>query len=1059
MLSVFPYTSADKLLEELVSQISGKLSASPLRRLKVVVPSVYFRNWLQVQLARKLGICMGLEFYIPQDFIKEVFEIAGIAKAGEWTKRRLEWSVFEHGQGIPGFVSHSSVRDRFAMSCAVADRLDQYAHFRPEMLSRWMQGQFFLKNHDDRADEVWQRALWEKLYQKFGNDPGLLPERLRSPEVVPQLAAALATGVTVIGSGSLDPLLLEILGVLSEAGVPVDAHVILPCLGYLADIRQRHIRVPSSDSESFEMDAEAQNNPLLVSMSRHAVGAFVLLGEKGDEYANWPDSAMLQAEAAEQLENPSLLRCIQDGVRVNQDYATVDGLVADKSLRIHACYGPRRELEVLRDELLRSFAEIKNLKPEEVLLAVPSLENYAPLVSAVFHTKENPLPVRLTESPAREGDETLEGLLSLLELARGARGRASEVLDLMQLRAVREALGAGDDEEKLEALAAKFRDSGITQGFAMGDEQPGDWGFSINRLVAGVFFGPQEPEPSAEGGFQLPVADSMGSNFSEMETFLEWLTTLRSTLIEWQNAATPGHWAERLKQAAAALLAGEDARMGEADKILRFLSGLAVTTPVDAAVILDWMESEIAETNRRAPISGATPFGRLKQLHNTPCRVLALVGMQNDNFPSRATSPSWDLLRAQPKIWDRNARVDERQMFLDAVLAPTERLIITASTQNIRTNKSQPFSTCVDELLAAAQKLGAERKDLILEHPLQPFSAKYFEPGSKLGKPLGDKVREIAIAANNTCKAPLPFFKAPSKDQETPPVEITVAQLAAFWKSPARGYIKAQKIDLPLEEGGDATLDFSPINLDGLQKWKLKDAVLKDQLRGTPNESRSKALAAANRGLPPGFLAESDWQAFKKMEAIANEIKKAKPTECILEVEISGCRIVCPVQLANDTVIVGECGKMEKAKHYLPHWLTALVAAASNRNGGLKIFYEGDPVSARNLPPIDPRDAESILHAVLSGYTKGQHRPLPFAMEVSHSLLGHKNTLPGDFIKARAAWFKDGYGDTQAPGEGLSSAAKLAWRDADPFADEKEWMEWAQAISQPLAEWKDAKKK
>jgi hypothetical protein len=80
-------------------------------------------------------------------------------------------------------------------------------------------------------------------------------------------------------------------------------------------------------------------------------------------------------------------------------------------------------------------------------------------------------------------------------------------------------------------------------------------------------------------------------------------------------------------------------------------------------------------------------------------------------------------------------------------------------------------------------------------------------------------------------------------------------------------------------------------------------------------------------------------------------------------------------------------------------------------------------------------------------------------MEVSHSLLGHKNTLPGDFIKARAAWFKDGYGDTQAPGEGLSSAAKLAWRDADPFADEKEWMEWAQAISQPLAEWKDAKKK
>ena len=132
--------------------------------------------------------------------------------------------------------------------------------------------------------------------------------------------------------------------------------------------------------------------------------------------------------------------------------------------------------------------------------------------------------------------------------------------------------------------------------------------------------------------------------------------------------------------------------MGDANSILKFLAELEVATPVDIAVILDWMSSEVEEGNRRASISGATPFGRLKQLHNTPCRVLALVGMQNDNFPSRTTSPSWDLLRAQPKIWDRNARVDDRQMFLDAVLAPTERLIITASTQNIRTNKKQPFS-------------------------------------------------------------------------------------------------------------------------------------------------------------------------------------------------------------------------------------------------------------------------------------------------------------------------------------------------------------------------------
>ena len=1068
MPSVFPYTSANDLLEELVSHLSEKRANSPLTPLKVVVPSVHFRDWLQIQLARELGICMGIEFSMPQDFVTEVFAVADIPKARKWSKRCLEWLVFEHGQNFPGVGAAASVRDRFAMARLVADRLDQYGHFRPEMFEAWSQERAFLQKPDHRAEEAWQRDLWSNLYEKFGNTPGLLPQLLNDPAAAEKLSKAFSA-VTVIGSGSLDPLLMKTLWVLSARGVEVDIRVILPCIGYLADIRKRNqnenLAMPdsSSDPENFELGAEVQNNPLLVSMARHAVGTFVLIGENGDQYENWPDPLDLVTES-----NPdTLLKRIQHGVRANSEYANVNGLNADESLRIHACYGPRRELEVLRDELLRAFSDIKDLKPEDVLIAVPSLDDYAPLVSAVFHTKENPLPVRLTKLPASEGDEILEGLLALLDLARGGRGRASEVLDLIQLRAVREALGVGEDEEKVEFLADKLRESGITQGFA-DSLQPGSWDFAGDRLVAGMFFGPQEPDPEATIGFQLPVADSMGANFSESEIFLEWFTALRSTLKEWQKPVIPREWSERLRTAAGALLKGEEERMGAANSILKFLAELEVATPVDVAVILDWMASEVEEGNRRAPISGATPFGRLKQLHNTPCRVLALVGMQNDNFPSRTNSPSWDLLRAQPKIWDRNARVDDRQMFLDAVLAPTERLIITASTQNIRTNKKQPFSTCVDELLAVAATLGVERKALVLEHPLQPFSAKYFEPGSNLLKPFGEKVREIAIAANTNCKAPLPFHIAPFKDKEMPSVEITVAQLAAFWRSPARGYLKAQKIDLPLEEDDDTTLDFSPVNLDSLQKWKLKNAILKEQFSGIPNESRSKALAAADRGLPPGFLAESEWQVFQKMEAIANEIKKAKPTDRILELEISGCRISCPVQLSNDIVFVGDCGKMKEARHFLPYWLTALVAAASGLMGGLAIFYEGDPVSESRFPGIDPEDAEKILKAVLDGYLQGQHRPLRFALEVSPILLMDSKKTPAEkldeviktaFRKARTAWVKKGYGDSAVLGEGQSPAAMLAWRDADPFENEEEWTEWALAISEPLATWKKSSKK
>ena len=63
------------------------------------------------------------------------------------------------------------------------------------------------------------------------------------------------------------------------------------------------------------------------------------------------------------------------------------------------------------------------------------------------------------------------------------------------------------------------------------------------------------------------------------------------------------------------------------------------------------------------------------------------------------------------------------------------------------------------------------------------------------------------------------------------------------------------------------------------------------------------------------------------------------------------------------------------------------------------------------------------------------------------------------FHKARTVWVNKGFGDSAVLGEGQSPAAMLAWRDADPFEDEEEWMEWALAISEPLATWKKNSKK
>ena len=72
---------------------------------------------------------------------------------------------------------------------------------------------------------------------------------------------------------------------------------------------------------------------------------------------------------------------------------------------------------MLRDELLRAFAELPGLLPEDVVVAVTDFDAYAPLAEAILRSDPHPLPVRLTAIPAREANPIAVALLALLRLS------------------------------------------------------------------------------------------------------------------------------------------------------------------------------------------------------------------------------------------------------------------------------------------------------------------------------------------------------------------------------------------------------------------------------------------------------------------------------------------------------------------------------------------------------------------------------------------------------------------------------------------------------------------
>src|SRR4029077_7109509 len=89
----------------------------------------------------------------------------------------------------------------------------------------------------------------------------------------------------------------------------------------------------------------------------------------------------------------------------------------------------------------------------------------------------------------------------------------------------------------------------------------------------------------------------------------------------------------------------------------------------------------------------------LMPMRSVPHRVVCLLGMDDGVFPRRSPRDGDGLMLGDPHVGDRDPRTEDRQLLLDALLAATDRLIVTFAGNDERTNIARPPAVPVGELL------------------------------------------------------------------------------------------------------------------------------------------------------------------------------------------------------------------------------------------------------------------------------------------------------------------------------------------------------------------------
>ncbi|MGU3843077.1 exodeoxyribonuclease V subunit gamma, partial [Vibrio diabolicus] len=153
----------------------------------------------------------------------------------------------------------------------------------------------------------------------------------------------------------------------------------------------------------------------------------------------------------------------QDDQQIENSHHKQVVSLGDKSLSLHACHSPMREVEVLHDQLLAMFDADPTLKPRDIIVMVADINAYSPAIQAVFGNApgERFIPYSISDRTADQESPILAAFMQLVNLP-NTRCLASELLELLETPAILKRFELSEDD----FLQAKqwVEESGIRWG-------------------------------------------------------------------------------------------------------------------------------------------------------------------------------------------------------------------------------------------------------------------------------------------------------------------------------------------------------------------------------------------------------------------------------------------------------------------------------------------------------------------------------------------------------------------------------------------------------------------
>ncbi len=814
--------------KELVNNLITLIRTQPLKNIfakeHFLVQNSGMERWLSQQLAQQFKVWAHYQFLLPPQFFKQCSQ----NQTGR-DKTRLLWQIEQQLHDLNKAIylplrhylqGNNQALKRYQLAKQIAQLFEDYYNFRPELLSAWRQGY----SHTENNTESWQRELWLQVNQTTRNS------------VDNQVTAKFKPSrLFIFGISHLTPLQLDDLQALAQ---DCDIHLFL--------------QNPFANRIGLQ---HAVSHPLMMS-----------LGQQGLEFQQLLlDKITFKFENNSIKKTPANTNLQQLQADLSYPRLKTTSLKIDHSISVHACHSRAREVEILKDLLLHSLEIQPNLAWREIAIIAPDIQQYAPFIERIF----DDIPHRIQGHNLITNNLLLETFIQFLKLI-DSRFEWQAVLDLLSCPhifphfEISEADLSTIKHWLIETHVRWGKSANHKQQLGLPSLNENTWQASMNRLLMGYAFANDNTFVDEI----LPFHQLEGTSAQALGGLNDFIQLLFKASDELTTQKSFKAWGQLFYDYVKHLFIDNQDRQALNNLLIDFEEKINPINEqaIELCVITRWLEDSLTvQKTANGLLRGQLTFSSMDAIRGIPFKVIAILGINEGDFPSLEQTPSFNLLTSKPKRGDFSKRNDDRQQFLELLLAAEQQLIITYIGQSQHQNQIIPPSVVISELLEVMEQ-DYQLNNLLVNHPLQTFSPCYFNHS----KPqLFSYSTENAAISQRLLqkKAPLQNWWQDSVTVADNKI-IELEEVRKFYRHPQRYFIRRQ-LGVNFQNLAPLIEAREPFSIEGLEAYAINHEWINTLLQ--KNDFSLAKLQAQGRWLS-GVLGEVEFN--KQQPAIVDFVTK-----------------------------------------------------------------------------------------------------------------------------------------------------------------------------------------